>query len=392
MNVALIFGMVLVVAAGSAVFAAASPPSGRPPMGALERHDPRMYRIGFEVELDIIAPPRLPHRVDPLRINLANAEFFLPVIMQSTFSRTDADSLDAAMWLDNVGVPNVNDHGRLDTGQRFNAPLAVIPMPEFAGNNVRWRFEQTIQVWSSRINEAEAAEATWPRQWPEEARDGLQPQAFIESDAPIFRETIERITEGKLRTVSPYFAAKDIVRYVLQNVQVSGSRTHRRDRGVIEGLNVSGAKHTATEGIGSPHDVVCLCVAMLRAAGIPARPVVGYRRIPPRNRLEFVSWAEFYLPDSGWVPFDPVDMQGKGLHRDVREPWPEFGTMRELNERIPIAFGFTPARGRMGPGPIDVDQVPSVWGWRPKGSVSPYLRQQIRVSMESLGRGREERH
>lgn len=380
----------LAVAAGSAVFAASSPPSGRPPMGALERHDPRVYRMGFEVELEIIARPRLPHEVDPLRIDLSGAEFFLPVIMQSTFSRTDPDTLHAAMWLDNVAEPGVNDRGRLDEGQPFHAPLAVIPLPQFTGSNVRWRFERTVQVWSSRIDDAKAAEATWPRRWPEEARDGLRPQPFIESDAPIFRETIERITEGKLRTVPPYYAAKDIVRYVLQNVQVSGARTHRREQGIIEGLNVIGARRAAAEGIGSPHDVVCICVAMLRAAGIPARPVVGYMRTGPRNRLEFVSWAEFYLPDSGWVPFDPVDMQGKGLHRSVQEPWPEFGTMRELNERIPVAFGFTPASGRMGPGPEDVSQLPSVWGWNPSGRVSPYLRQQIRVSMESLGRGREE--
>jgi hypothetical protein len=372
----------------------AGPPSGRPPAGALERHDPRIWRVGFEVELHVVASPQLPRDITPDRFNLQGTEFFFPIIRQSTFSSVDPDSLNAMMWLDNVEQSGVNERGRIDDGLPFATSLAVIPLPEFSGDNVRWRFEQSVMVWSSRINDRRAGAIAWPREWPDEVRGGLRPQRFIESDDPIFRETVERISEGQLRMVPPYYAAKDIVRYVLQNVQVSGARTHRGELMVIQGLNVTGARATAMEGMGSPHDVVCLCVAMLRAAGIPARPVVGLERRSTgapgqRTRLELISWAEFYLPETGWVPFDPVSMQGKGLHREVHQAWPDFGTIRDLNERVPLAYGFTPARGNMGPGrgvELGERELPSLWSWNPSGSLRPDLRQQIRPSMESLGR------
>lgn len=367
-----------------------SPPSGRPPAGALERDDARRYRVGFEVELVNIPPPRLPRDVGPVRFDVHDAEFFLPLIMQGAFSRIDAQTFSASMWLNDSDERGIHERVRVEEGQPFHASLVVLPLPRFSGHSVRWRFEHEVQVWSSRINDVQAGRVGWPRSWPDEVRDGLRPQRFIESDDPVFRETIERFTQGRLRMVPPYHAAKEIVRYVLQNMQVSGPRTHRRELGIIEGLNVRGAKRSGAEGIGSSHDIVCLCVAMLRAAEIPARPVVGFMRMPPRNRFELVSWAEFFLPDTGWVPFDPVAMQGKGLHREVHEPWPEFGTMKELNERIPLAYAFTPTRGRMGPGPEDWPDVASVWSWNPGGRVSPAVRQQIRLSMESLGRVRED--
>jgi transglutaminase-like putative cysteine protease len=384
--------MCLIAIGAAAAEALGSPPSGRPPAGALERYDPRLYRVGFEVELDNVPPPRLRRDVGPTRVELQNAEFYLPVILQSTFSRVRHDSLTAYMWFNDFDDHTINNRRRLDHGLPFHTSLAVLPVQQFSGHNVRWRVEQQVQVWSSRIDDARAGEVTWPRRWPDEVQNGLRPQRFIESDDPVFREAIERLTQGRLRIVPPYHAAKEIVRHVLQNMQVSGARTHRREMFVIEGVNVVGAKQAGSEGIGSAHDIVCLCVAMLRAADIPARPVVGFMRMPPRNRFEIVSWAEFYLPDTGWIPFDPVAMQGKGLHREVHEPWPEFGSIRDLNERIPLAYGFTPARGEMGPGPIDLPEVASIWGWNLSSRGAPGVRQQIRLSMESLGRVREDEH
>ena len=97
-----------------------------------------------------------------------------------------------------------------------------------------------------------------------------------------------------------------------------------------------------------------------------------------------MSWAEFYLPDVGWVPFDPMEMRGKVRSLDVRRPWPDFATMKELNERIPLAYHFVP------PATVQSPQNPAVWGWDPRPGGDPSSEQQIRFQISSRGRGVED--
>jgi hypothetical protein len=74
-------------------------------------------------------------------------------------------------------------------------------------------------------------------------------------------------------------------------------------------------------------------------------------------------------------------MRGKGIrHRNVNEPWPEFGTMRDLNERIPLAYAFLPQRSTPTP------ERPAVWGWTPNPSAPPHAEQRITLSIVSRGR------
>lgn len=66
-------------------------------------------------------------------------------------------------------------------------------------------------------------------------------------------------------------------------------------------------------------NVVC---SMLRSAGIPARPVAGFVHTvemdennplaSPILTMGSHAWAEFYLPEVGWVPLDPTWGMGAG--------------------------------------------------------------------------------
>ena len=66
---------------------------------------------------------------------------------------------------------------------------------------------------------------------------------------------------------------------------------------------------------------------------------------------------------------------------DVRRPWSEFGTMDELNERIPLAHHFIPPVSCEAPG------SPGVWGWQPRPFRPNLGLYQIQLDISSRGKG-----
>ncbi len=365
----------------------------RPPTGVLERYEPRLYDVTMDVTITTVSQYEMTQQ---RFYSLSDAPIVMPVIFQGTFSTVQSDSLAARLWLEGREDPGIRERTRLDGGYPFGTQLAVLPIQSFTGRSVRWLLAFQVKSWSSRLaDEAAAAEVAWPQEFPAEVADGLGPQLFVESDDPIFAAAVQDAAGGKLRLVPPYLAAKDLVRYCLNKIRLSGSGENRGAFGVLQGLRIQGAREAARTGIGGPHDLVCACVATLRAAGIPARPVIGLHEEPldqrsrpasggGRGRVEFVSWAEFYLPETGWVPFDPVAMRGKGvLTMDVRRPWPEFGTLEDLNRRVPLAYHFMP------PATVESPQNPSVWGWDPRPGGDPGSEQQIKFTIVSRGRAPE---
>ncbi len=333
-----------------------SPPSGRPPVGPLTRFEPRVYDVRFEVTINTDVPfgpddPRNPINKRAARdwrfgdvFEVADAPIVMPLIFRGAYSAIKNDSVRAELWLGQTLDRDLPGRLRIDDGLPHHGHLAVLPIVRFRGKTIRWSVSYRAQSFSSRIDDRRAAEIPWPREWPAEVGDGLKPQAYIESDDPIFKATVDRVSEGQLHLVPPYLAARDLVRYCINELQVTGDGVHRGRMRVLHGMELVGAARAARDGRGSPHDLVCVCVAVLRAAGIPARPVIGVEE-DKRGRNTFVTWAEFYLPSAGWVPFDPDVMRGKGIrHRDVHQPWPEFGTMDDLNRRVPLAYHFLPPR------------------------------------------------
>ena len=67
-----------------------------------------------------------------------------------------------------------------------------------------------------------------------------------------------------------------------------------------------------SEGAGSAYEFALLYTALLRAAGVPARPIAGYLVESP-DQVHAHFWTEFYLHRFGWVPVDPALGSGAGL-------------------------------------------------------------------------------
>ena len=71
-------------------------------------------------------------------------------------------------------------------------------------------------------------------------------------------------------------------------------------------------------------------VLLVRAAGVPARLVAGYRGGRLMALTDYVlvkdsnahAWAEVWLPDDGWVRFDPTDAVAPQRFADKRGPRP----------------------------------------------------------------------
>lgn len=361
---------------------AATSISGRPPTNALARSDPRAYDVTFAATI-FTDTPYIDGSLREL-IQVRDAPFVLPLIVRGPWSRSEPGSLTGRIFVDGVEQRGASQAARVDHGRAFGMAYAVLPLAEARAQTIKFEIGYRTQSWSSALDDARAAQATWPREWPAECADALKPQLFVESDDPRFKQFVDRISGGSLRQVPPHLAAKDLIRATIGALRISGSGLSRVEAGLLQGMALKGASLAMNDGTGTPHDLVAACVAVLRAAEIPARVVVGVDRSEPRTLSSgLLSWGEYYLPDSGWVPFDPGIMRNSAIaRRNVRDPWPGLGTLKDLNRRIILSYAFQPPGGLISHG------NPAVYGWDPRPAGAPRsTRQQINVNSVSRGDG-----
>jgi len=116
----------------------------------------------------------------------------------------------------------------------------------------------------------------------------LQSEKFIEKDDPLIQQVAARITASSEASI-----VKAIYDYVISNMDYSGYNE-----------KPLGAAVAIREKKGDCTEYATLLAALCRAKKIPARVVHGYtveRHTTPKH-----AWAEVYLKECGWVPFDPV--------------------------------------------------------------------------------------
>lgn len=78
-------------------------------------------------------------------------------------------------------------------------------------------------------------------------------------------------------------------------------------------------------------DISSMFVALARAAGVPAREVLGIRQ-GKKDGQDVTGWqhcwAEFYLPGTGWVPVDPADVRKAMLKQNLKLDDPKVAELR----------------------------------------------------------------
>jgi transglutaminase-like putative cysteine protease len=134
----------------------------------------------------------------------------------------------------------------------------------------------------------------------------LAPSRFIQSDHPELLQAASTIVGNE---TNPYRKARLIFDFVVAHMQGSSPEDD-----ALTALNT---------GRGECGAHAHLFVALCRAAGVPARPVTGLAGLRQGEWLwpEGVGthiWAEFYLPNYGWIPVDTTDAGAFGRSFDNR--------------------------------------------------------------------------
>ncbi|MFG0328639.1 MAG: transglutaminase-like domain-containing protein [Phycisphaerales bacterium] len=212
---------------------------------------------------------------------------------------------------------------------------------------------------NSALDHDQAMRVSRPDAWPDDTRSYLDHERYIESSDPAVTRWLDGLTKGTTHRIKPYPLARIIARDIVQRIRQPESTTiraieignrkgdepeflaTRNPQGHTIGINLHGGRQLLVSGKGSNADAAALFVAAMRAAGIPSRPVIGFHTEDERG---VHVWAEFYLPDMGWVPVDFERFVGSsGRMNDMSRPWDGLGAHSDLNDMIPFAYRFTPS-------------------------------------------------
>lgn len=225
--------------------------------------------------------------------------------------------------------------------------------------------------WETIYHEEAASQVPWPAEWPPIAQSLFQPEMYIDYgpfgpyDLSNLKAKVLEWTEGNPQALPPAVTAKWLAWKVAQAYRPinqgytgpGGSSTNGQSTTVFSAFLVDGPEFALERGQGSRFNLPVLLTAAYRAAGIPARIVIGYdfsdkngRKQTDAERLH--AWVEFALYDPAiadekqrltWVPVDIIELQARGAWtQPFDKPIRYFGTNKYLDEVVPIAFSFSP--------------------------------------------------
>ncbi len=323
------------VGAAAAAAAAAAIPSGAQPRGSsrLVRHvRPRRFAITHRA---IVTNGNLP---------LRSLEIWLPVPK----NQTEQDVGEVTV---RPKAPLVADV----TGQALVATrYATTGLP---GPNGTWSLEVSYEITCRQVlTDHKALRAA---QLPAYARNReyelfTRPEKYVETKLPAIVEQARKIQARHKHPASLARAAYD---WVLEKM------TYK----LIDG--VGGAGYCLKNGHGECGDYSALLVALLRAAGVPARTVAGFFA----DRTDgWHVWAEFLLPTGEWIPVDASLGDENPIHRQFY-----FGSLD--NRRVAVAKTMDVELADKRPGQTRADFLQAGCFWwtahrMPKDSRPPSVR------------------
>jgi hypothetical protein len=269
---------------------------------------------------------------------------------------------------------------------------------KFRGRSMKLEVETSMTSWRTLFDEETANAVPWPAgRWGK-----IAATTFTDLQRIGNVNLVDHTTEGiqslvsqwcgnkDPKSVNPVPLAKWLASNVLEYIQPSGAGLNFADNGMLEGMDLQGSEQTLARQRGSDQDITCALAAVYRAAGLPARTVIGFDVLDDKGGKDsflkkrrrdvpgFRSWVEFCLYDERtrkevWVPVDITRQRSKSsrILRNLKA-WQFFGNNDELDSVCPFAFQFHPPTSVVAHGSV------SFWGWITFGTQQPkgvqYLR------------------
>ncbi len=169
-----------------------------------------------------------------------------------------------------------------------------IPLEEVAGDlEIGVRFILTHHAERHAVDPAEVGE--YDRESPLYRRyTASGPNVAV---TPAIRATAERIAQGE---TNPFLIAKKFYHHVVYDLDYSFM-----PHGALAALGIPESVYVHEHGYGDCGAQSMYFAALCRAAGIPARASGGMQLFPiAENGCNDHFWAQFYLPNYGWIPAD----------------------------------------------------------------------------------------
>lgn len=400
------FVRALAIAAGVGVLAAAAPGAwaqgrgggsggagGQPPAGKASVLDSVIMRgrerdWTLRVTVHLSSYQRVTSNAMPEIevMELKTAAVVFPVNLASGSSELDVAKFKGELKFNDAVV---DSQPKFLEGYPAGTRLGRWEMTEKSGREMQLDVELPVTSWSTIFDEKAAGAVAWPANWPTNAASALKPDAIVNSANPAVQELVKKWTGGNdPKKIPPVQLAKFLAGQVMEHVQTSGNGLASADNGLLMGVDLQPIEETAGSGRGSEHDMVVLLAAVYRAAGLPARTVIGHDMAGKKGGDSFLdkakkgpqklrAWVEFCLYDEGaqkeaWVPVDIVRMRASSNRvPPLNKPWKYFGTHDELENVIPFAFQYHP------PTTVVAHGAYSFWGWLPTPEI-PNVQQYLR--------------
>ncbi|MBC7835331.1 MAG: hypothetical protein H7Y88_09560 [Phycisphaerales bacterium] len=314
-------------------------------------------------------------------LRFKEAAIVFPVLYGSASHAVDVENFAGRVSFNEDPADEVPDY---KDDYQGGSRIAKWTLKDKVGHEMGLRVEIPMTCWETVFDERAANGIKWPAVWSPIAQSTLRPDqprnrpvtAPIDYMARPVMDLVKAWTDGKNpQAIPPVKLAKFLAGKVQEHVQPGeGEGLEFGKMGQLIGINLQTASETVASGKGSPHDMTNALCAVYRAAGLPARTVIGYdvrenkgedSGFLKKNRggLEIKSWVEFALYDEGanktiWIPVDVVRMRAQGSKsRSLDSAWKYFGTHDELDDVMPISFHYHP------PTSVVAHGYPCFWGW-----------------------------
>lgn len=345
-------------------------------------------------------PPELQFG-DRATFTFERAAVVFPLLGPTATHRPNDRGVRSALWF---GTDVADDVPELLPGYQAGERLARWDAEGVDGADLlRLDVDIPMTTRSVDFDEARALEIGWPEgAWPAIGASALQPQLGIDPLNEDVAAFVLGVLGPKPYAEAPVLAAKRLFGAVVDRFQTNGLGFEYDRQGFFAGIELRLATETAADFRGSPADGVALLVAACRAAGLPARVVIGYDLYAAPERSDeslddlpdhcgvrfregdslsyprLTYWAELAVFDEvagtlEWIPMDPLRQRlSSSRTPPLDQPWLFFGNHSCAEALLPISHHFFPPTTVVGAG------APLMWGWMATPEI-PLLTQTLQA-------------